>query len=306
MNDYDLFNLSAEDILRDDLDKLGDEWRLLRRLSLPDRLNNSTNARVRYAAALDVETTGLSAETDEVIQLALLPFSYEAETGRVLEIQNARAFQGFREPGVAISEDARAITGITPDMVAGKSIDEGAVLDLLKDIDLIIAHNAAFDRPMVEKHWPAFAEKPWACSLRGVNWTAEGMSAGKLDYLGMKFGWFFDGHRALADCEACIALLAQTLPISGDRVLSAVRKSASRKDFLIQALGSPYHAKEKLKARGYRWRPEDLPKGKVWWTITDDFEAECTWLEEEVFQSAVSLPKVEVTAYNRYSQRIWD
>jgi len=28
----------------------------------------------------------------------------------------------------------------------------------------------------------------------------------------MQFGWFYDGHRALADCEACLALLEQ-IPI---------------------------------------------------------------------------------------------
>jgi hypothetical protein len=31
----------------------------------------------------------------------------------------------------------------------------------------------------------------------------------------MQFGWFYGGHRALADCEACLALLAQSLPKSG-------------------------------------------------------------------------------------------
>ena len=44
----------------------------------------------------------------------------------------------------------------------------------------------------------------------------------------MQFGWFYDGHRALADCEACLALLAQTLPKSGQRVMAEVREAARK------------------------------------------------------------------------------
>jgi DNA polymerase-3 subunit epsilon len=58
------------------------------------------------------------------------------------------------------------------------------------DAGLVIAHNAYFDRAMVERHWNCFAEKPWACTLNSVDWLREGFSAGKLDYLGMQFGWF--------------------------------------------------------------------------------------------------------------------
>jgi len=63
-------------------------------------------------------------------------------------------------------------------------------------------------------------DKPWACTLNSVDWLREGFTAGKLDYLGMQFGWFYDRHRALADCEACMALLAQTLPKSQRRVIA--------------------------------------------------------------------------------------
>ena len=93
-------------------------------------------------------------------------------------------------------------------MVSGQSINEQAVASVVYTSDLIIAHNARFDRAMVEKHWQCFTEKPWGCSFSSVDWLREGFSAGKLDYLGMQFGWFYDGHRALSDCEACLALLA--------------------------------------------------------------------------------------------------
>lgn len=45
---------------------------------------------------------------------------------------------------------------------------------------IVIAHNAAFDRPFCERIWPIFAAKPWACSLREVGWKAEGFEGTKL------------------------------------------------------------------------------------------------------------------------------
>ena len=122
---------------------------------------------------LDVETTGLSTENDDVVQLAMLPFEYEAKSGRILSVHKARAFEGLREPAVPISEEASLVTGITGDMVAGKSIDGSAVDAVVSKADLIIAHNAAFDRPMVERHWNCFSKKPWACTLTGVDWLRD-------------------------------------------------------------------------------------------------------------------------------------
>ena len=65
-------------------------------------------------------------------------------------------------------------------MVSGKSIDEEQVQALVEQTDLIFAHNAYFDRVMVEKHWPCFSEKPWSCTFQSVDWLREGFTAGKL------------------------------------------------------------------------------------------------------------------------------
>lgn len=222
-----------------------------------------------------------------------------------MTVYKDRAFEGLCEPAAPISEEASLITGITADMVAGKTIDAQAVAAVIKDADLVIAHNAKFDRPMVEKHWDCFAEKPWACTLDGVDWLRQGYSAGKLDYLGMQFGWFYDGHRALADCEACLALLAQALPKAGVKVMAAVREAALKKEWLVRAIDSPYDLKDKLKQRNYQWRPEGLPNGKVWWTAVEDRDAEIAWLSKEIYGRKVELKTYPVTAFNRYSEQLW-
>ena len=122
----------------------------------------------------------------------------------------------------------------------------------------------------------------------------------------MQFGWFYDRHRALADCEACLALLAQELPQSRQRVMSAVRDAALRDDYLVRAVDAPFDERLKLKERGYRWRPAELPLGKVWWTITSDPASEIDWLRAEIYGRNARVPTQKVTALNRFSERLWE
>jgi DNA polymerase-3 subunit epsilon len=307
MNQFEPFAIDKEEVVTARALADPSEWRLLRRLHVPGRFNEPLPGNtIKRALIVDVETTGLSIATDDVIQLAMLPFDYEVETGRVLTVHKSEAFGGLRQPAVPISREASLITGITDEMVAGKHIDPGEVDERVLRADLVIAHNSRFDRPMVEHHWPRFVEKPWACTLESVDWLEEGFTAGKLDYLGMRFGWFYEGHRALSDCEACLALLAQTLPASGTQVMSKVRTAALRKECLVLATGAPLDLREKLKERKYQWRPDGMPNGRVWWIAVEDAEAEIDWLQREVFGRKIPIRTHPVTALNRYSERIWD
>ena len=306
MNDFDIFAFGLNEIVSPNIVVSDDDWRVIRRMKIPNRFNNPRGGPVKHGLVIDVETTGLSLENDDIIQLAMLPFDYEVATGRIIDVHRDQAVEALREPAVPISEVASIITGITVDMVKGQSVDEKCVADIVSQADLIIAHNAHFDRVMVEKHWPCFEEKPWACSFRSIDWLREGFTAGKLDYLGMQFGWFYEGHTALADCEACVALLAQTLPKSIRRVLEVVRVAAQNSEHLICAVDVPFEEKDTLRDRGYRWRPAGLPNGKVWWTTCQDKEAEIEWLHSQIYRYEKGIPTQEVPALKRYSNRIWE
>ena len=305
MNQFDPFAIEEGRIVTPEAGANRNEWRLLRRLHLPAKFNEPQGSEIKRALVVDVETTGLNLETDDVMQLAMLPFDYEVETGRILTVYKDQAFEGLREPAAPISEEASLITGITAEMVAGKEIDAEAVAAVVEHADLVIAHNSKFDRPMVEKIWDCFAEKPWGCTFDGVDWLRQGCSAGKLDYLGIQFGWFYDGHQALADCKACLALLAQTLPKADVQVMAAVREAALKTEWLVPAVGAPFDLKEKLKQRNYQWRPEGQPNGRVWWTVIEDRDAEIAWLCEEIYGRKVEIKTYPVTASERYSERLW-
>ena len=304
MNKYKHYKNELKEIVNTDINI--SEWKLIRKLHLPEKYNDPSGGEIKKGIVLDVEATGLSIGHDDVIQLALLPFEYEVSSGKILNIQKEDAFDGLREPKIPISKEASLVTGITNEMVINKKIDSKEVEKIINSSDLIIAHNASYDRPMVEQHWDCFKNISWACTFKSIDWLEEGFSSAKLELLGMNYGWFYDGHDAFNDCEACLALLSETLPKKNKTVFSVLREYAATPSFLIKAIDAPYSKRNILRRRGYKWRPADLLNGKVWWIETNDYEEEVKWLSEEIYNKEINIPIKRITALNRYSDRIWE
>ena len=304
MNKYKHYKNDLKEIVNTDINI--SEWKLIRKLHLPEKYNDPSGGEIKKGIVLDVEATGLSIGHDDVIQLALLPFEYEVSSGKILNIQKKNAFDGLREPRIPISKEASLVTGITNEMVINKKIDSKEVEKIINSSDLIVAHNASYDRPMVEQHWDCFKNISWACTFKSIDWLEEGFSSAKLELLGMNYGWFYDGHDAFNDCEACLALLSETLPKKNKTVFSVLREYAASPSFLIKAIDAPYSKRNILRRRGYKWRPADLLNGKVWWTETNDYEEEVKWLNEEIYNREINIPIKRITALNRYSDRIWE
>ena len=154
MNEFPNFGFDTSAVIPDDSIIPNEQWRLLRRLEIPSKFNQSHGQPVKRGLALDVEATGLSLENDDVIQLAMLPFDYDPSDGRITDVHKDSSFEGFREPALPISEEASIITGITDQMVSGQSIDEAMVRVLVEQSDLIFAHNGFFDQVMVKVGMP--------------------------------------------------------------------------------------------------------------------------------------------------------
>ena len=304
MNKYKHYKNDLKEIVNTDINI--SEWKLIRKLHLPEKYNDPSGGEIKKGIVLDVEATGLSIGHDDVIQLALLPFDYEVSSGKILNIQKEDAFDGLREPRIPISKEASLVTGITNEMVINKKIDSKEVEKIINSSDLIVAHNASYDRPMVEQHWDCFKNISWACTFKSIDWLEEGFSSAKLELLGMNYGWFYDGHDAFNDCDACLALLSETLPKKNKTVFSVLREYAASPSFLIKAIDAPYSKRNILRRRGYKWRPADLLNGKVWWTETNDYEEEVKWLNEEIYNREINIPIKRITALNRYSDRIWE
>ncbi|NKB55034.1 MAG: 3'-5' exonuclease [Alphaproteobacteria bacterium] len=283
------------------LEESGD-YRVLRRLKPQAVANRPTGDESRLGLFVDVETTGLDPEKDEIIELAMLPFRYSLE-GAVIAVLDP--FDHLRQPLTPIPPAVTALTGITDEMVAGQKIDLDEVLEFAGPADLVVAHNAAFDRRFLERLCPDFCAKPWACSMAEIDWAAEGFEGTKLAYLAADNGFFYDRHRAANDCLAAVELLSRTLPRSGVSGLASLLARARQTTWRIWAANSPFEFKDLLKARGYRWNGEDNGRPRAWYVdIPDDRkDAELDYLWQEIYKRKVDLDITKVTAFDRYSDR---
>ena len=279
------------------------QYRIQRRLRARPKLEVPAGTELKQALFVDVETTGLDHQTDEIIELAMVPFTYGSD-GQVYEVKEA--FQRFNQPSNPISAEITRLTGITDEMVAGHVIDPADVEAFAQDAVLVIAHNAGFDRRFMEKLAPSFALIGWACSQSQIDWAGEGFEGTRLSYLVAGAGYFYDKHRAVNDCLAAIELLATPLPVTGSPGLSKLLQNARKPTWRIWAENSPFDLKEALKARGYRWNPDGTPFPKAWFidVADDQREAELNFLRKEIYQREISLLTRKIDAFNRFSERL--
>ena len=279
------------------------EYRVLRRLRSRTVGRPSAGAAIRRGVFVDTETTGLDPRTDEILELAMLSFDYAVDGSYVSPVAS---FDRLRDPGRPIPEEVSALTGIRDDMVADKCIELTEVVAFLDGSALVIAHNASFDRRFCELLFPVFAQKPWACSLHEVDWKAEGFDSGRLSLLANASGFFFDGHRALNDCEAVLELLSRPLPRSGRTGMSILLEFARRPRWRIRAVNAPFAYREVLKRRGYRWEPAGQREPGAWCAEIEEcvFDAECEFLRADIYQRRDAIFDARLlTAFDRYSRR---
>ena len=237
-------------------------------------------ALVRSCLVLDTETTGLNRSEDKIIEIGLVEVKFNSSTGEALNAENY--YTSFQDPGAPLSEEVKAITGITDEMVKGHSIDWSIVSHLITDADLIVAHNAAFDRPFLERHVPASSPKVWGCSLKQIDWGSKGYPIQKLEILGIYHGFFIDAHRALNDTKALSYLLSLKDRTTGHPYLSELLRNAQRPSVRVIAGRAPFESKDHLKSRRYTWDTMNKYWSKS--VYKDELTAEISWLEDLVYQ----------------------
>lgn len=283
------------------LEATGD-YRVLRRLQVPDG-NFIPMPHMKRAVFLDVETTGLDPNVDEIIELAMVPFWYE-DSGRIAGAGIGRS--ELRQPQKPIPAEVAQLTGITPDMVAGKTIDFVAAAQFAGD-GLIIAHNAAFDRRFVERFCPQLANNRWACSLCEIPWATHGFESAKLSLIGQAHGFFYDGHRAVNDCYAGIEVLSRSVPVGGtESAMKMLLSSSNSRNWRCWAEGAPFEKKDLLKSRGYRWADGSDGRPRAWWIDLDEagFHGEMAYLRSNIYGWSAQIHICELNALNRYSDRL--
>ncbi|PLT30743.1 DNA polymerase III subunit epsilon [Peribacillus deserti] len=173
------------------------------------------NMEKKLGLVVDVETTGLGPDRDEIIELALKLFSYREDTGEVVEIIEKDSF--LREP-LSISakrnySSAYRVHGIPYDMVEGKSFLDEKVRSYFDRTETVFAHNASFDRSFLFRMYPEVNDLKWYCTMRSIPWKGYGFPNSRLLTLLQAHDITnHQTHRALDDITYLMELLKQTSP----------------------------------------------------------------------------------------------
>ena len=160
--------------------------------------------------AFDCETTGLSPQSDRLVELSAVKY---------VAGQRVDAFSTLINPGISIPYSATAVNHITNNMVRSAPDPASAVavfLDFAGPLPLV-AHNADFDIAFVRAAFsgpcPGFA---YGDSLAIARKLLPSLSNHKLttclQYLGVHPGAL---HRAEADAEGCAAIVVRWLRYRG-------------------------------------------------------------------------------------------
>jgi DNA polymerase-3 subunit epsilon len=250
---------------------------------------------------LDTETTGLEASRERMIELAMLRVQIDGHTG--YPFGNVTVYDGFEDPGYPIPTAITELTGIRDADVRGQRFEDELIHQLLNGVDVVIAHNASFDRPFVEARFPVFSQLAWACSWTDVDWKSAGHGSTKLEHLVARLGWFYDAHRANADCHALLTVLSQPRQGETGTHLNTLLTVSGQTHHKVYATGAPFETKDLLKARGYRW--DNVQRVWVQLLHSDtDLETELLWLSDHVYLNHSSRVRVEtLDARHRHSTR---
>lgn len=257
---------------------------------------------------VDSEATSSDPASAIPIELGMLKVGFDP--GDPASIVALDSLEMLNDPGIASTEGAQAAHGIAPEELVGKSFDQERVAQFLQGVDYVIAHNARYDRPVLSRAIPVFDEMRWQCSMKEVDWAGLGISSRALDYLIYKAGYFHAGHRALADCEALLAVLSHQF-LEGISPLQSMHEGLADKAWILLCVGAPFETKDAMKQRGYRWNPGDTPGDvpvKCWSTpeiigkpaLLD----ELAWLESEGYKrrAGAAVMAIPMTAATRYSE----
>jgi DNA polymerase-3 subunit epsilon len=246
------------------------------------------NSDMGICTILDTETTGLDHNRDEIIEIAIRKWIYHTRDHYL--IKPFEEYCKLNEPERnEISEAITELTGISNKDVKGKKIDWKIVAKMIGESDFILAHNASFDRPMIEAVAEVnkiSASKIWTCSFKQVDWAQRGFLSSKQELLGIFHGFHYSGHRALTDIDALAHLLMQ-----GD-YLKEILANAKTKQICVDCIQAPFESKDILKTNGFSWDAAN----KFWSRLVSESKLDDmkNFLTEEIYPKGKM--KAEFTA----------
>jgi len=209
---------------------------------------------------LDTETTGLDPENDNCIEVGSILFH--------LSTRSVLAQQSFLIP--SNSNNAQLINKIPAEITRVPQPWREALKylnSLLDFADLIVAHNANFDKQWFGKKFLPEVSKKWICTMEDITWPAELQLKPRPSVrdLALAYGVpVWSAHRALSDCIYISEVFKRC-----DDLEELLERGLEPKQLMRAAVS--YDERHLAKKAGFRWNE---PIKGAWTKRLSDREVE--------------------------------
>jgi len=149
-----------------------------------------------------VETTGVKLGYDEIVELAVVLFSYD-QNGINDMIDS---YSGLREPSCPISTSAYNVHGLSEQELKRHQLDIKRIGSLIDQADFIVSHSNSFDKEFTADIMPSIKDKSWYCSMKNISWVGSRSLQNLFKLHGIETE---KPNRALSDVKGLLSLLSK-------------------------------------------------------------------------------------------------
>ena len=187
---------------------------------------------LRYVA-LDLETTGLNANSDAIIEIGLVKFSFDGEIAR---------YSSLISYSQKLPMNISRITGIKDSDLAGSpdwSEVKEKVENFIEKGDILVGHNIDFDLAFLKKAGVDVEQWQKVDTWELASMFIFNINSYSLEHLAKYIQLEYDAHRALNDALAVEYLLKHIYQIVGgfsNKTKSMIGKIVDSSDLVIKAV----------------------------------------------------------------------
>lgn len=205
---------------------------------------SDVNKKLRDAriVVIDTETTGFDPQKDHICEVGYCSLGFSASEDRLFP---GTPGDQLINPGVPIPPEASAVHHITDRILAKEHAPRIFDCDWsFTNVDLLVAHNAPFDREFCELEGVTSPGTPWLCTYRLARHVYPDAPNHKNQTLRYFLGFECvegDAHRAGHDAEVTALILCKMLNTDLDLTIAEVIKFAESPVFLSGKMGFGKH-----------------------------------------------------------------
>lgn len=222
--------------------------------TLPE-FNETSDAEISRIAIIDLQSKGKNPKSAKLVELAVVVLEIDRDSCKPLKVVEQHHWFQDPEEEHELSEGYTKMTGITQEMVQGKSIDSPTMEAIIDTVDVFVAYNAGYVRPILEEQFPSLESSIFACVRNQIEWTVKGHECRSLSHLCRDHRWYNDGLRMNERCAVVIKLLSEG-GADGENYLEELISRAEEPLITIEAKVQ-MRQKHLMKKERFRWDPRE-------------------------------------------------